>query len=285
VVPPIAASPPSNQPDLGQASPAELETFALRSLAALHERRGLVAGPAGPGTDPDSPIRENRRQVGIGIANVRRLLPLARRLTVQAIGSVQTERGLKPTGSSIEARLINDVNRIRLDETIGNRAEVLEGRPHEILIGSDYALYLNSDDEALFLLGHELTHIAVRGGRLDPLISAVADTARRSAQVDPSDRQKEDLVCDYIGAEVLKLFVEISPAEAPEANRFARVFGYETRTERLMAAWEGFCDVYNGGSGDDEHLSQRQTFRALVALDQRFKSTEPEFSDPTSFCR
>ena len=263
--------------DLDRLSPAELETLALKTLATLSEKRGLAAGHE---LDTAKVFREQTtnswQQIQLGIKNARRLLPLAKQLTLESLREAQIGERLKTSGLSREERLINGVSKIVLDPGLGDAAEIWDDRLTEIRIGPDYALDLISDDEAMLLLSHELTHVAARGGRLDPLIENVTETTRLSAHVEPTVKQKEDLVCDFIGAQSLKRFIALSPTEEPDTERFSHVFGYESPTERLAYAWEDFCASYNGGdAGDEEHLSQNQTIRALVGLDPELKALVP----------
>lgn len=274
----------SGPSDLDRMSPAELETLALKTLSTLREKRGFATGHE-PDTARESwgQTTDLRQQMHLGIENARRLLPLAKRLTLESLREAQIGERLKKSGLSREERLINGVEKIVLAQGLGDSAEILEDRLGEIRVGHDYALQLISDDEAMLLLSHELTHVAARGGRLDQLIENVAETTRLSAHVVPTTEQKEDLVCEFIGAQALKRFIALHPTEVRDAERFSRVFGYESPSERLARAWEDFCASYNYDPGDEEHLSQYQTIRALVGLDPELKAlvpNDPVFSPP-----
>jgi hypothetical protein len=217
--------------------------------------------------------------------NVRRLLPLARRLTLEALREADVGDPLKKSGLSREKRLINAVHKVVLDPSLGDMGEVREERLSEIRVGPVYALNLTSDDEAILLLGHELTHVAARGGRLNQFIKNVTETARLSASVDTAEEQREDLACELTGAETLKRFIALYPTEESAAVRFARAIGYESSAVRLARAWGDFCDSYNGDARDGEHLSETQTIRALFGLDPELKALLPEDSNSSLFCR
>lgn len=270
------ASAPSNSnpilkpSEMDGLSPAELEALALKALSTLREKRGLTANHGlGAGKGSEQQSTNSWQQVHLGMKNIRRLLPLAKQLTLESLREAQTGNPSGASGLLREQRLINAVHQVVLDPSLGDTAEVWEEHLSEIRVGSVYAPDLISDDEAIFLLGHELTHVAVRSGRLDQFIENVTETARLSTNVETAEDQREDLACDFTGAEVLKRFIALYPTEETEAERFSRVIGYETSAERLAHVWEDYCA---GGSGDEDHLSQDQTIRALLGLDPELKS-------------
>lgn len=281
-----AGAPPDPKPhqmslDIARLSPPELEALALDALAALRDRGGPVAprefsagwsSPGRPGSD--------LRQVRAGMRNIRRLLPLAKTLTLESL-----REKLKPSRLLGEKRLISGVRHIVLDPGLGSSAEVMDDDLTVIYVGPDYAAFLTSDDEAMLLLGHELTHVAARTGRLNNFIEDVDKAARDAANLELAERQKEELACDLTGAEVLKRYINLHPTSETKAERFSRVFGYEPPAERLARAWQDFCASYNGDSLDDEHLSQDQTIRALLGLDSEFKSLIPGDAISTRLCR
>jgi hypothetical protein len=267
--------------DIARLSPAELETLAFSVLTTLREKRGLATN-RGLGAEKDSPneLLYNPRQIHLGMENVRRLLPLAKKLTLESL----RER-LKTTGLLREKRLIDSVNQVVLDWRLGDAAEVREENLTIIHIGPKYAASLTSDEEAILLLGHELTHVAARTGRLNQFIGDVTETARLNASIELGERQKEELACDFIGAEALKLFIALHPTGEAKDERLARAFGYEPPSERLARAWQVFCASYNGDPEDEDHLSQDHTIRALLGLDPELKAFVPDDATSTSFCR
>jgi hypothetical protein len=277
VVAPANSNPVLKLSEVEQLSPAELETLTLKALSTLRKKSGFVSHH-GFEAEEDAVAQSinNRQHVHLGIKNVRRLLPLAKRLTLESLREAEVGDTLKASGLSREERLINGVHRIVLDESLSDMAEVREGRLSEIRIGSGYALYLVSDDEAIFLLGHELMHVAARTGRLKPFIEHVTETARLSANVQTTEDQREDLACEFTGAQALRRFIALYPTAETEAVRFSRVLGYQTPAERLARVWEDLCAPDNDDAGDEEHLSQQQTMRALLGLDPSLKLLLPE---------
>lgn len=277
-----SVSQPSTTPfDVASLSPAQLETLAFDVLAALRDKRGLADGTE-PGVVKSSWIEspDDLRQIHLGMRNARRLLPLVKELTLDALRMrLKTERLLK------EKRLIASVRQVVLDRRLGDSAEIWEEDLSLVHVGPEYASYLTSDDTAVFMLGHELTHVAARTGRLKQFILDVSETARVSASVQLGEGQKEDLACDFIATEVLKRFIALHPTGEANLVRFSRAFGYDPPAKRLTSAWQDFCASYDGDLKDGEHLSQVQTVRALVSLDPELKALVPDESLSTRLCR
>lgn len=263
-------------PEVARLSPAELETLALDALTTLQEKREAADSEFTWGKwEPDP------RQIHLGIDNVRRLLPLGKRLTLRSLKS-----GLKSPALAREERLIAGVRRVVIDTGLGYSAAVSEDDLTVIRIGPGYAAYLTSDEEAIQVLGHELTHIAARGGRMGDYMEGVSIVARQqSADLELNAVQKEELTCDFIAAQVLKRFIALHPTARPRASRFSSAFGYEPRADRLSRAWQEFCTSYNGDPGDAEHLSQGQLFRVLPRLDPELKDLIPDDAVEPRLCR
>jgi hypothetical protein len=271
--------------DIDSLSPSELESFTVKALSRLREKREPLATRAAGLREDYGEQAYGWQRVHLGIKNARRLLPLARRLTLEVLREAEVGDPLKRAGLSREKRLINRVHKIVLDPLLANSAEVWEERLWEIRIGSDYALDLISDDKVILLLGHELMHVAARGGRLHQFIENVTETAGLSASVEPTEDQREDLACEFTGAEALKRFIALYPTEEAAAARFARAIGYESTSERLARALEDFCASYNGDMRDGAHLSMDQTIRALYGLDPEIKALLPQDSISSPLCR
>lgn len=269
--------PESDSPgfDLERLSDAELETLALDALTKLNEKRGAAGLEGQPAREEFDP-----RQIRKGIENARRLLPLGKKLTLQALGF-----GLKTSALSREKRLIASVRRVVLDPGLGNAAGVWEGDLSTIRIGPGYTAYLTSDDETMLLLGHELTHVAARGGRLQALFEGAGRVARESAGLVLDEVQKEELACDLTGAEVLRRYMALRPTGRAGTERFSRAFGYKPRSERLAHAWQEFCMSYNADPADEEHLSLAHTFRLLPRLNPKLKALIPEDAISPRLCR
>ena len=265
-----AAGHPSNIDLLSQ---DEIRALIIRALSRLGEQQGLGVIESG---DEDSRERAvyTRKDVERGVRNLRRLLPAVKGLSIDTLHQA-TAGYIKPVEWPKVTRLMRGVCRIVRSETLRGMAGVRDGRPWEILVDPEYAPYLISDDEAVFVLAHELTHVAARSGKLNRFIDSVAENAKHSAHVEPTEDQKEDLACDFVGELVLKRFIALNPTGESTALRLSKVFGYESPSERFKRAWEDFCASYNGDPGDDDHLNQYQTIRALLALDPELPSLMP----------
>jgi hypothetical protein len=274
--------PPPAQADAAALPRAEPASHAfLQALPALCENES----PAG--IDGFSRFQDEGvvvwQQAHNGIKNATRLLPLARRLTLLALQQAGAPSPISPGGLTAAKRRITAVNRGVLDPRLGNAGEVWDARPWEIRIGPAYAMNLTSDDDALLLLVHELTHVASWSGSLLGFVNSLADKARFTTGVAPTADQKEDFVCDYVAALAVKRFVKLNPTAESKAERLSRVLGYESRDARLRLAWDDFCASYHGDysdPGDAEHLSQKDNLRALRGLDLELRTLVP--GDPAA---
>ena len=251
----------------------EIQTFIKKALSRLEEQQGAaVSGESGSGNRPDQRTAYNWKDSKTGVKNVRRLLASAKLLTIDALHQAAAE--LTPSDWPRVIHLINGVCKVIPTEDLRGMAAVRDDRPSEVLVDPEYAAYLSLDDEAVFVLAHELTHVAARSGKLDRLIESVSETVS-VAHVRPTQDQKEDLACDFVGELVLKRFIARHPTHESVETRISRVFGYESPDERFARAWEDFCASYNGDPGDKDHLAQYQTIRALLALDPQLQSIMP----------
>lgn len=190
----------------------------------------------------------------LGVEHAASLLPVARRLMLESLRELAARRVGGEALARAEQR-VNAVEAVRLDEGLGDMAEVYDEEPTVVRVGPDYARALGDDDESVLLLGHELTHAAAVGGGLDDLFKEIAGEAARRASVSPTEEQREDLVCDLVGAETLKRYARLRPGGETAARRVARIFG----------AHGG--DTGDETDGDEEHLSSSETWRALVVID------------------
>jgi hypothetical protein len=270
-------------PKVEHLSPAEIQDFVVKALSTLGEQQGLSTGAietAGDGSEERSVF--TRKDVQLGVKNIRRLLPLVKGWTIDALLEATTDDDLKRAEWPRMTRLIRGVRKIVRSQGLWGIAAVRDSRLTEILVDPDYAPHLTSDDEAVFVLAHELTHVAARSGKLERFIERVAERARSTAQVETTEDQKEDLACDFVGELVLKQFIVRNPTNESAAVRVSRVLGYESPAKRFARAWQDFCASYNGDPGDDNHLNQYQTIRALIALDPHLQALMPMPANPNS---
>src|SRR5262249_44603987 len=187
-----------------------------------------------------------------GVRNMNKLLPAARDLTSEALLSAGHRYGLAALPIERAARQLTAARRVSIDDHLGDTAMVDTRFPSAIRVGPECAEALVSDDLAIFIVAHELTHIANSSGDLRDLTKYVSLEAKSSACVNPTDMQEEDLTCDFIAELVLRRFIGTRPsARSPE--------------ERLWLTLAG------GNSGDSTHLSDAETFRALIGLDSQLR--------------
>jgi hypothetical protein len=187
-----------------------------------------------------------------GMRNVRRALPVTKDLTIEALGSAGARFGLPARRIKAAGRLIASANRLTIDKRLGDAAMVDDRSPSQIRIGPVCAAALVSDDAAVFILAHELIHVANANGDLLALARVVTREARSTACVNTADRQEGDLVCDFIAELVLRNFVGRRPtSQCPE--------------ERICLT------LTAGNQADKTHLSDAQTLRALMGLDPQLK--------------
>lgn len=279
----ISASAAPPEAGARPAAQGESRQALLQALPALCENRDAVTGTGFDEADDRGVIVW--RQARAGIKNARRLLPLAKRLTLEALRETGADYRVRQSGAHPGERGINSVRRIRLDSRLGDSGAVRDDRPREIRVGASYAMYLTSDDEALLLLAHELTHVAAWSGKLRDVIEGIARRSKLTAGVTLTGRQKEDLACEFIALKVVKRYVELEPTGESKVERLSRVLEYEPPSERLRFAWDDFCFSYygeHGYRGDDEHLSNGETRRALRELDPELGALIPPDPSPPS---
>jgi hypothetical protein len=271
-----SGSVPNSSINIDDLAPEELRTLIVRALAKLEEQQGLTTGTvASVSGDPKERGIYSWQDVEHGVGNIRRLLPSVQLWMLDALREATASYDVKPSDWPRIGRLVRGVRRIVFSEGLRGVAAVRDNRLSEILVDPMYASYLISDDQAVFVLAHELTHVAARSNKLDRFIKGVAENATRNAQVEPTDAQREDLACDFVGEIVLKRFIALKPTNESATTRVSTVFGYESPEQRFARAWEEFCAAYNGDPGDVDHLTQYQTIRALLALDPELRSLMP----------
>ena len=192
-----------------------------------------------------------------GAERAQRLLPAAKSLTISSLRQLAVEYGLDKS-SRFRARMqqatarVNAVKRVRPDMESRDNASVFLSRPHVITFGTIFLAGLRSDEGMISVLAHELLHIADGDNdSLRPLVSAVGNKASDLTGLDIHGQRGEEVTCDLVGAMAARAYVGSTP-------------GYESIARRLARSVQHNCvDV---DEGDEDHLSPRQTIRALLAL-------------------
>jgi hypothetical protein len=192
-------------------------------------------------------------EVRAGAARAALLLPVARRLAEESLEGLMSEAGIAEPARRAALARVEAVQRIRLEVSLRDNASVVYGDPRTIRFGTIFVASLPSDEGMLSVMAHELTHAADGArGRLSPLFRRVARRAEASAGVGHiSARRAEELTCDLVGVLAARLYVEREATDEPTARRAAR-------------AVEHNCVEHD--ETDAEHLSPRQTLRAVLAL-------------------
>lgn len=248
---------------------------AAESLTAANRKlveRAVGAACSERSRDPlgSTPIDEMQTRPSMSVTNpnavagarrAEHLLPEARRLVAGAIlklardyqiyitagGKLRTDRAT----SRVQA-----VRRIKPDVDARDNAAVLLREPHTIEFGTIFLAGLRSDEGMISVLSHELTHVA--DGQTDllrPLFQRIARRAAARTGLHITGQRAEELVCDLVGMMATREFIRAHASWEPLARRLAR-------------AVEHNC--VDDDASDEDHLSPRNTIRALFALDLNF---------------
>jgi len=214
-----------------------------------------------------TPIDEMQARPSLSVSNpdavagakrADRLLTVTRKLVANAILQLSKDYGLYDA-PALRARVngasarVQAVKRIRPNVDARDNASVLLRDPRTIEFGTIFLAGLKSDEAMVSVLGHELTHVASgQSDLLRPLFRAIARRAAGRINLSISGQRAEELACDLVGLMAARQFINETPSWEPPPRRIAR-------------AVEHNC-VDDDGS-DEDHLSPRNTIRALFALD------------------
>jgi hypothetical protein len=204
---------------------------------------------------PSLPVHSPEARAGAERAQ--RLLPRAKELAVTSLRQLTVEYGLEKS-PRFEKRLrqaisrVNDVKRVRPDMDSRDNASVYLSRPHVITFGTIFLAGLRSDEGMISVLAHELMHIADGDNdSLRPLVAAIGNRASDLTGLDIHGQRGEEITCDLIGAMAVRSYITDTP-------------GYESIARRAARSIQHNCVEVD--EGDEDHLSPRDTIRALLAL-------------------
>lgn len=191
-----------------------------------------------------------------GAERAQRLLPVAKTLVIQSLNQLATEYKFSSTSSRSNLqqaiRRIRMVRRIKPDMESRDNASVLLRNPVTITFGTIFLAGLPSDEGMISVLSHELVHIADGdNASLRILYRAIGNRASGLTGLSISGQKAEELTCDLIGAVAARGFVADSPGYDPLARRLSRAVAHNCVAE---------------DEGDEDHLSPRNTIRALLSL-------------------
>jgi hypothetical protein len=193
----------------------------------------------------------------VGAERAQRLLPVAKDLVISSLRQLTVGYGLQKS-PKFETRLrqaisrVNAVKRVRPDMDSRDNASVFLSRPHVITFGTIFLAGLRSDEGMISVLAHELMHIADGDNdSLRPLVAAVGNKASDLTGLDIHGQRSEEITCDLIGAMAVRAYIAGTP-------------GYESIARRVARSIQHNCVEVD--EGDEDHLSPRNTIRALLAL-------------------
>jgi len=205
---------------------------------------------------PSLPVRSP--EAVAGAQRAQRLLPVAKNLVVMSLKQLSADYGLRQSRAG-ERHLqraiahVQAVKNIRPDVDSRDNASVFLRNPRTIVFGTIFLAGLPSDEGILSVLAHELVHIADGSeDSLYPLFAVVGNRASHLTSLKVHDQRAEELTCDLVGAMAARSFVAASP-------------NYEPLARRISRSLEHNC--VNQDEGDEDHLSPRNTIRALLALE------------------
>jgi hypothetical protein len=205
--------------------------------------------PSLPANNPDAVA---------GAARATRLLPETRKLVAAAILQLAKDYDLydsAPSRARINAAIarVESVRRVKPDVDARDNASVVLREPRTIEFGTIFLAGLRSDEAMISVLGHELTHIASgQPDSLRPLFRAIAHRASTRTGLRITGQRAEELACDLVGAIAAHQFIGQTPSWEPSPRRLARAFEH---------------NCVDDDASDEDHLSPRNTIRALFALD------------------
>ena len=204
---------------------------------------------------PSLPVQSPEARAGAERAQ--RLLPIAKTLVINSLRQLSTDYGFQKS-RRFNLRLrqaiarVNSVQRVRPDMDSRDNASVYLSRPHVITFGTIFLAGLRSDEGMISVLAHELMHIADGGNdSLRALVGAIGNRVSDLTGLDIHGQRGEEITCDLIGAMAVRAFIVSTP-------------DYNSITRRLARSVQHNCVELD--EGDEDHLSPRNTIRALLAL-------------------
>ena len=192
-----------------------------------------------------------------GAQRAQRLLPVARNLVAASIEKLATEYNFTQTKNfklNMQRAIarVQIVRRVKPDMASRDNASVFLRRPQTITFGTIFLAGLPSDEAMISVLAHELVHIA-DGDRdtLRSLFRAVGKRASGLTGMRIYEQRAEELTCDLVGAMATRSYVADTPDYSPLPRRISRAVQH---------------NCVEDDEGDEDHLSPRNTIRALLAL-------------------
>lgn len=307
----LPAIPPANAQRSGaprsDAHSAPRETFTPADRAMVERAIGVTCAERVRDPLGSMPIDEMQARPSLPVSNpeaqagarrAERLLPMTKKLVALAVVQLAKEYGLygpagaraavvptkrrvsrnspqRRTARPVAARpgivdlrtrinaataRVEAVRRVRPDVDARDNASVLLRDPRVIDFGTIFLAGLRSDEGMVSVLAHELTHIASgQPNSLQPLFRAIARRAAARTGLRIQGQRAEELGCDLVGVMAARSFIRQTPSWEPLPRRLARAFEH---------------NCVDDDASDEDHLSPRDTIRALLALDLSLASEE-----------
>lgn len=206
-----------------------------------------------------------------GAQRAQRLLPVAKELVAASIENLAIEYKLQQTkGFRLKLQRatarVQIVRRVKPDMASRDNASVYLRRPRTITFGTIFLAGLPSDEAMISVLAHELVHIADGDDdSLRLLFRAVGNRASGLTGIRIHEQRAEELACDLVGALAARSFISETPDYSPLPRRISRAVQH---------------NCVEDDEGDEDHLSPRNTIRALLALSPTF-ARELVYGPPT----
>lgn len=239
-------------------SPEAKEIVELASVAVCRER---ITDPKASvpiddmQTRPSLPVQSPEALAGARRAE--RLLPITKQLVIVTLKQLANEyevRGRGPQALRFQ-RAINRVmavRHIRADMDSRDNASVFLQNPRVIIFGTIFLAGLPSDEGIISVLSHELVHIADGDeDSLAGLFLAVGSRASQLTTLKIQQQRAEELTSDLVGMMAARAYVSREPNYEPLPRRISRSLAH---------------NCVEQDEGDEDHLSPRNTIRALLAL-------------------
>ena len=243
-----------------------LPTMSAEARALLEEAIGVVCTQAK--LDPKSSVAIDEMQARPslpvhspeareGAERAQRLLPLAKNLVIAALRQLATEYGFEKSAKfNVKVQhavdRVNGVRSVKPDMDSRDNASVFLSKPRVITFGTIFLAGLRSDEGMISVLAHELMHIADGDNdSLRQLVAAVGKKASDLTGLEVHGQRGEEITCDLIGAMAVRAYIAGTP-------------GYESIARRVARSIQHNCVEQD--EGDEDHLSPRDTIRALLAL-------------------
>lgn len=197
-----------------------------------------------------------------GAERAQRLLPTAKALAIAALRQLSHEYKIDRYRSHnlrmVRALArIQAVVRVKPDIDARDNASVYLKNPRTITFGTIFLAGLPSDEGMVSVLAHELIHIGDgNSDTLLPLFQAIGERASSLTGLRIREQRAEELTCDLVGALAVRSFISASPNYDPLARRLARSIEHNCVDE---------------DESDEEHLSPRNTLRAVLTLDRTLR--------------